>query len=197
VLDEYSDIRSVHSSRVSKESPFYHHMPACEAKRAFDERSWNWFEYNRFCIVRNPYARMVSLYHHYLNMRTRIAPDLAPISKLKALVKYRVLPQMSFSEYILRPDKIRQIAMPLDEFIFDRDGTCLVDDIIRYETLAEDLPPYLQGIGIDVDPQQIPVMGASNINSYKGYYNDETESFVNELCHYAIDRFGYSIDDLK
>ena len=91
-------------------------MPACEAKRAFDERGWNWFEYNRFCIVRNPYARMVSLYHHYLNMRTRIAPDLAPISKLKALVKYRVLPQMSFSEYILRPDKIRQIAMPLDEF---------------------------------------------------------------------------------
>lgn len=197
VLDEYSDIKSVHSSRVSKQSPFYHHMPAGEAKRVFDERRWDWFEYRRFCIVRNPYARMVSLYHHYLNMRTRIAPDLAPISKLKALVKYRVMPRQSFSEYAVRPDKIRQIAMPLDEFIFDGDGTCLVDDIIRYEALAEELPPYLQGIGIDVDPQQIPVLGASNINSYKGYYDDETVSLVNELYHYAIDRFGYSIDELE
>ena len=197
VLDEYSDIKSVHSSTASKRSPIYHHMPAREAKQVFDEKEWDWFAYHRFCTVRNPYARMVSLYHHYLEMRTRITtPDMAPTTKIKAFVKYKILPRYSFSGYVLRPDKIRKIAMPLDQFIFDQDGTCLVDDIIMYETLAQDLPRYLQGIGIDLDPRRIPRIGTSSIRSYKAFYDETTRSFVRDLYQYEIDRFGYSMDDL-
>lgn len=197
LLDEYSDIKSVNSTRTSKQSPFYHHMPANEAKLVFDDKGWDWFDYHRFCVVRNPYARMVSLYHYYLNMRRRIVPGLAPIPKLKAIVKYKVLPRQSFSEYVLRPHKTRKVAMPLDDFIFDDSGACLVDDIIMYEKLAEDLPPYLQRIGIDVDALQFPVVGASDIRSYGEYYDEETKRFVGELCQYSIDRFGYRFEDLE
>jgi hypothetical protein len=196
LLDEYSDIKSVHSTKTSKESPFYHHMPASEAKLVFDEKHWDWFDYRRFCIVRNPYARMVSLYHHYLNMRTRISPDMAPAARLKALVKYKLLPRLSFSEYVLRPDKICEIAMPLEKFVLDSTGQSLVDDILAYEKLAEELPQYLHGIGIDVDRRQIPVLGSSGIDDYAAYYDDETRSFVESTYQYEIDRFGYSFEDL-
>ena len=197
LLDDYSDVKSVHKSRIGAQTPFYHHMPAREAKLAFTEKGWDWFGYRRFCIVRNPYARMVSLYHHYLNMRRSIAPDLAPMAKLKALVKYKMLPRRSFSRYVLRPDKIRRIAIPLDEFVLDNDGTCLVDDILMYEKLAEELPRYLEGLGIHVDAEEIPVVGASHIHSYKEFYDEETERFIRDLEQYAIQRFGYRIDDLE
>lgn len=172
-------------------------MPASEAKLVFDEKHWNWFDYHRFCIVRNPYARMVSLYHHYLNMRTRISPDLAPTARLKALVKYRLLPRLTFSQYLLRPEKIREIAMPLEEFVLDSTGRSLVDDILTYEKLTEELPPYLQGIGIDVDPGQIPVLGSSGIKDYAAYYDEETRSFVEGFYHYEIESFGYRFEDLS
>ena len=197
LLKNYSEIRSVDSSRTSKQSPFYHHMPASEAKKVFDIRGWDWYSYHRFCIVRNPFTRMVSLYHHYLNKRRRIGPHLAPFPRLKAVVKYKVLPRRSFSEYVRRPDKIRKIAMPLNEFVFDHDGTCLIDDVLMFENLAEELPRYLQGIGIDVSARQIPALGASGIQDYGQYYDQETRSLVENLYRYEIDRFGYEFEDLQ
>lgn len=196
-LDDFSDIRSVDSTRTSKQSPFHHHMPANEAKQAFDERGWDWFSYHRFCVVRNPYTRVVSLYHLYLNKRRRIGRGLAPIPRLKAIVKYKVLPRQSFSEYVLRPGKLRQIALPLNEFVFDDNGASLVDDILRYEKLAEELPPYLQGIGIPVHPEQIPQLGASGIADYRQFYDEETRRFVEGLYQYEIDRFSYGFEDLE
>jgi hypothetical protein len=171
-------------------------MPASQAKRVFDERGWNWASYHRFCIVRNPFTRTVSLYHHYLHKRRHIGPGLAPLPRLKAIVKYKVLPRMSFSDYVLRPGKIREIALPLEEFVLDGQGNSLVDDILNYEELAEKLPQYLQDIGIDVDPKQIPVLGSSGIQSYARYYDEETRSFVEHLYRYEIDRFGYSFEGL-
>lgn len=197
LLDGYSDIKSVDQTRTSAEEPFYHHMPASQAKKAFDERGWDWASYHRFCIVRNPFTRTVSLYHHYMNRRKYIGRGLAPLPRLRAIVKYKILPRMSFSTYILRPGKIREIALPLEEFVLDEKGKSLVDDILKYEELAETLPRYLQDIGIDIDPQQIPVLGSSGIQSYARYYDEGTRSFVEHLYQYELDRFGYRFEDLQ
>lgn len=196
LLDEYSDIKSVDQTRTSAEAPFYHHMPASQAKKVFDEKGWDWASYHRFCIVRNPFTRTVSLYHHYLNKRKHIGRGLAPFARLKAIVKYKIMPCMSFSDYILRPGKIQEIALPLEEFVLDEKGKSLVDDILKYEELTQKLPVYLQDIGIDVDPQQIPALGSSGIQSYAKYYDQETQRFVEHLYRYEIDRFEYSFEDL-
>jgi hypothetical protein len=197
LLEDYSDVRSVDSTRTSKQSPFYHHMPASEVKRVFDDKGWDWYGYHRFCIVRNPFTRMVSLYHHYLNRRRRMGTHLTPIPRFKAMVKYKVLPRRTFSQYVMRPDRIRKIAMPLDDFAFDHDGTCLVDDILMFENLSEELPQYLQRIGIDVSAQQIPVLGASGIQGYGQYYDEQTRNLVKSLYQYEIERFGYRFESLE
>ena len=196
VLDRFSEVASVNVTRISQEHPFYHHMPAKEAKRVFDEMGWDWSQYRRFCVVRNPFARVVSLYHHHLSMRKRGAPGLAPIPKIKALVKYRLEQTPSFKNYVLSLNRKHRLALPLDEFILADDSSHLVDDVLRFEELYDELPGYLQQLGIEIAPEEIPRVGSSGIRSYEEYYDEETQSFVEHLYHYEIDRFGYSFEDL-
>jgi hypothetical protein len=173
-------------------------MPAKEAKAVFDKRGWDWFAFDRFCVVRNPYARIVSLYHHHLHMRKMGgAPGLALIPKIKARIKYTLTPVPSFRDYVLNTVRDRRIAMPLHEFIFDYNGDCLVEDVIRFENFADELPEYLQRLGIKVRPAEIPRVGTSGIHSYKTFFDDSTRRFVAHFYRYEIERFGYSFDELS
>ena len=197
LLDPYSDIQGVHPTRTGRKHPFAQHMPAGEAKQVFDEKGWGWFGYRRFCVVRNPFARVVSLYHHYQNMRSQRAPGFAPIPKIKALVKYRLEHRKSFKEYVLSIDQRQGMTMPLYDFIHDDSRVCLVEDVLRYEDLTDELPGYLHRLGIQINPEEIPRVGSSGIRSYKKYFDSETRSYVEHLYQYELERFGYSFKDLQ
>lgn len=71
ILDHYSDIKSVHITQISERFPFYHHISAQELKPIFEERGWDWSKYKKFCVIRNPYDRIVSLYHHSQQMKLK------------------------------------------------------------------------------------------------------------------------------
>lgn len=98
VLDEYSDILSVHITEASAKFPFYHHITPLELKAIFMDRGWDWYSYRKFCFVRNPYDRVVSLYHHYLRIRKE--------NKMKGLkgllwrLRYLTFRASSFKEYV-------------------------------------------------------------------------------------------------
>lgn len=196
LLDPYSDIESTNITRVSDKSPFSHHMPAKEAKAIFDDRDWDWFGFARFCVARNPYARIVSLYHHHRQMRKMGAPGLALFPKIKARIKYSLTPVPSFRDFVLKTVKNRRIAMPLHDFIFDDSGNCLVDDVLRFESLADELPAYLQRLGIKTQAAEMPEVGISGIQSYRAFFDDSTRRFVADFYQYEIDRFEYSFEDL-
>ena len=197
VLDPFSDIKGVHPTKTGHRHPFAQHMPARDAKQVFDQKGWDWFGYRSFCVVRNPYARVVSLFNHHESMRTRRAPGLALIPRLKALVKYRLERPLSFKEYVLGLGKWRGMTMPLQDFICDGAGNRLVNDVLKFEDLAVELPRYLHQLGIQIEPEEIPVLGASGIGSYKEYYDAETQGLVENLYRYEIDAFGYSFEDLE
>ena len=197
VLDRYSDSKSVNMTKVSKKTPFYHHMPAKEAKQVFDAKDWDWFQYRRFCVVRNPYARVVSLYHHHLSMRTRGAPGLAPMPRLRALFKYSLERTKSFKDYVLSLHRNHTLALPLDEFILADDASPLLVDVLKFEELAADLPGYLRRLGIQIEPAGIPLVGSSGIQNYREFFDEETRSHVENLYRYEIDRFGYRFEELQ
>ena len=196
VLDPFSDIKGVHPTKVGRKHPFAQHMPARDAKQVFDRKGWDWFGYRSFCVVRNPYARVVSLFHQYQSMRTRRAPGLALVPKLKALVKYRLERPLAFRAYVLGIEQWRGMTMPLHDFIHDDAGNRLVNDVLRFEELADELPRYVHRLGVQIEPEEIPVLGASGIESYREYYDPETRDLVENLYQYEIDRFGYSLEDL-
>ncbi len=197
LLDPYSDIQGVHPTRTGRKHPFAQHMTAKEAKAIFDQNGWDWFSYRRFCFVRNPYTRVVSLYHHHRSMRTRRAPGFAPIPRIKALAKYRLERPKSFKEYVLTLEKHQGMTMPLYDFIHDDAGICLVDDVLKFEELTDELPGYLSQLGIQIRHEDIPMVGSSDIREYKSFYDSETRGFVQSFYRYELDRFGYSFEDMN
>lgn len=178
LLDPYSDIRSVHISEITETFPFYHHISAQELKIVFDLRDWDWDAYRRFAVVRNPYDRVVSLFHHH---RWRIEHNNAGVR-----------PVASFSEFVDRLSLQRRLTAPLEAFICDAKGRELVSDVFRFEELQRWMPEYFGRLGVSLDTTDIPVLNASKQRQdYREYYNDETRNKVGAFYAYEIERFGY------
>ena len=194
ILEKHSDIIGVKAFETTEEFPFNEHLPARELKKIFDERGWDWFDYRRFCLVRNPYDRIVSEYHYrYVANREELLKRRSPIRRTLLKIKDRVK-RTTFREFVLSlpSNKERKAATsPISDFVCDYDGQCLVDDILMYEKLNEQVPVYLKELGIDVSPQDIPYLNTSDRGSYREYYNKETKQVIDELFAYDIEQFGY------
>ena len=171
VLNNYSDIKSVHITETTKSFPFYHHISARELKNIFEKRCWDWDGYRKFCIVRNPYDRVVSLYHHHLSLRRR---DKRMIKSLVKKFIALVTPEPSFEEYVMKINPEDRLPTSLESFLCDKEGNFLVKDILMFEKLSSDLPEYLKGLGISITSKDIPHLNFSNSRrEYRKYYNED------------------------
>jgi hypothetical protein len=189
VLDPYSEVKSVHYTETTRDVPFYHHISASELKAVFESRGWVWEDYRKFCVVRNPYDRVVSLYHHYLGLRKRPFADKTWFERCRDGLTRR----LSFRDYVLRLDTGKHLSTTVERFIGDGEGGRLVEDILRFETLNEELPKWLAESGIRISSSEIPHLNASEARGkYRAYYDDVTKEKVLELYGFDIRRFGYT-----
>jgi hypothetical protein len=156
----------------------------------------------KFAYVRNPWARMVSLYHHLSTTR-------------------------SFRDYVLgefRRKVWREMAWfvgPQSDFIYDEDGQLLVDFVGRFERLQADFDIICRRLGMP--PTQLPHVNhaaahrrvypglnprkllrswrkrltkpAPRYARYQDYYNADTRALVAELYQSDIALFGYQFDE--
>lgn len=189
VLDEYSDILSVRISQRTRQFPYYDHISAAELKRIFEGKGWKWEDYHTFCVVRNPFDRVVSLYHHHLKMR-----DRRDNKSFLTNVRDALTPEPTFKKYVFGINPRKRLTTALEYFIGDRTGSnILVRDVLMFEHLTRDLPDYLGSIGIHIAAKDIPHLNASdNRNDYRKYYCEDTKRRVSELYSYEIERFGYA-----
>ncbi|RXK81555.1 hypothetical protein EST62_12080 [Chlorobaculum sp. 24CR] len=146
VLDKYSDISSILISDITKEFPFYHHISALELKRIFECRGWDWDSYEKFCFVRNPYDRVVSLYHHYLKMRKNW--KVKNLKTFKTKLIFITTRPPSFRDYVMNINTNDRLPTSLESFLCDEDGNFLVNEILMFEKLKDDLPRYLNKLNL-------------------------------------------------
>lgn len=138
-----------------------------------------------FTVVRNPWDRMVSLYHYFKNIAVH---EGSQFLKLNA-VNMETYP--TFNEWIL---KINTFKIPSD-YWFDGatnqqewlDGP--VDLIIRYEELSGKFKQVQAIFDCNIE---LPHIYASGRGNYKDYYTDESRKFVAKLCEKDIDFWKYS-----
>ncbi len=194
VLDPFSDIASVHITKCTSAFPFYHHISAKELEHIFCEKGWDWDGYFKFCVVRNPYDRVVSLYHHHIKMMQGRDNGRGRLFNLKMRLKYSFSKPLSFNEYVRSLDSRGRLTEGLRDFTYSDQGQCLVDCVLKYEDLQNQLPSVLEGIGISVKASDIPHLNASsNRKDYVEYYDSETRAIVEERYAYEIQQFGYSL----
>ena len=202
LLDPYSDIHGVPFWKRITKNPFFSHISPIETMAIFNEYGWNYDDYYKFTFVRNPWARMVSLY----NMIYQVSSNHKVKDKIRRII-YRI---PSFNDWLIStspsgegaggPANQRwQVygAYSIKNYILDESGNELVNDVIKLEEINNQLPITLKQIGI---PQSeniyIPFINkGKKTGEYKDYYNDSSRELIYLRYAYDIERFGYKYDD--
>jgi hypothetical protein len=189
VLDDYSDIQSVHITETSEEHPFYHHISPREVVEIFDQRGWDYSQYRTFCFARNPFDRVVSLFHHRLKMNYD-----GWVGDLKRRLKLKVMKRSMFSQFVEQNvSNWGRLEEPVSRFISDDEGFDLVDDTLFFEEIEATLPEYLkENFEIGVPKSQIPHKNSSKRKNYRSYFDPSDKKIVKSVYEEDIDRFGYS-----
>ena len=158
------------------------HVPALEVLKYLGPRIWK--KIYKFSIVRNPWERIHSQYRYQM--------------------KASNIPQdWSFDEYIDRLSnadsadryfRYNPLRYRMVDFLMDRNGTVLVDEIVYCEKRTEHLKKIGKRIGV-------PSLGDRHIQfansppfGYAQYYSDRTRDKVAQLYEEDIRAFGYTFD---
>lgn len=190
-LAPHCDVESVHRRKTTADMPFFHHISARELNAIFNERGWDWDSYRRFCVVRNPFDRVVSWYHFSRRFHpVRGAPLLINVRRFAG---WYLRSHKSFRDFVLGLNPERRPDTTLPGFIGDGNGRLLVNDILRFEELVEVLPSYLRSIGVPVSEHALPRLNFSaQRRDYRDYYDSVSRSHVESVFAYEIERFGYA-----
>ena len=165
-----------------KTDVFYNHMPAKELKQKLKPEVWD--QYFKFTSVRNPWDRMVSLFWNYYHPR---AEELLskPFSYIQHWFYKFARGKHSITNYMIE-----------DHSIFSIDEKLIVDDVVRYESLHDDLARICKHLDIDYRKEELPRWKTDwrkLPTNYQDYYIDQKVIDNVALGHkFEIDHFGYT-----
>ena len=121
-------------------------MPTCDQlkpERLFYQYGWDWNGYAKFVFVRNPWARLVSLYHH-------IAQKQSPPPFMDWLYTIQPYGRGGGGERYPRDSWQRFGTYSIEYFIKDEEGNILVDKVIRLEDINHELLPFLNALKVPI-----------------------------------------------
>ena len=134
-------------------------------------------QYVKFCIIRNPYDRIISAYHFMGgNLSFR---------------EFVVYVHREIDKYYRRNKDPFVILLPQYEFIVDETGTSRMDEIIYFEKLKEQFPAFCQKYNLDIG--ELPHINARKRKkkAIKEYYDQETADMIYKLYKRDFKTFGY------
>ena len=131
-----------------------------------------------FCLVRNPWDRMVS-YYHWLRVQSFDHPAV----KLAKALEFDAFLAHDFTRATLQ-------AWPYGRYMQDATGRQVDALYLRLEHLAQDMAPLVHHLGFQ---PELPHINRSDRSAdYRGYYTDQTRTIVAQICAEDIARFGYT-----
>ena len=171
-------IKRKYSKKLGK---FPQHSDALTIKNAFP---FEWENYFKFCVVRNPWDKTVSDYF----WRTR-----------------KIENPPSFEQYVhaLADNNPLNGIVPQNHYnwnMYAIDGRIAVDYTIKFEDLERGLSEALKHTSVEWDGWMPHAKSMSSITNsekkrdYRKLYNDTTSRIISELYRDEIKHFGYSFD---
>jgi len=135
-----------------------------------------WDSYFKFAIVRNPWDKVVSMYHHRKqNSRKETLPQKMPFS-----MWVKNLPYIKTKE--------SRTTNQLD-WITDRKGNIIIDYVARFENLSKEWEKLKELGNFDLELSHV---NKSIHKPYQEYYDEESRDIVTERFKKDIDYFGYT-----
>jgi len=148
-------------------------------------------KYFKFSFVRNPWDRMISLYHYFSQFkesRVFYSDNINIIKKTQ---------DMSFLDFCTKKNWQKMHNgfhfKPMTDWISNDSGSLSLDYIGRVESLQKDFDIICDKIGIP--HQELPRKNKSKHKHYTEYYDDETKQIVAEKYAKDIKHFGYKFGE--
>jgi hypothetical protein len=161
---------------VSSSETWYNHMPAIEVRKHLGLGQWN--SYFKFCVIRNPYDKMVSYFWHGLDAETRDRLRHTDFSAVRQIFT----------------DWTKSGRLPIDAQIYTLEGLPAVDDFIRYERLTEDVKRVCSKLNIPWQPARFGRYKSDTRKrpeAYAEYYTPEALAQAEQAFAWEFDYFGY------
>ncbi len=145
---------------------FYNHIPAKILRHRLPDSVWN--SYFKFCIERNPWDKTLSHYH---------------------MVKERTGGSLTFDEYLASGNFCFNHPIYLDNH-----GKMLVDHVVRYESLSNDLGEIFSSLGVPYDGK-LGVKAKSGLRRdkrpYEKVYSEYSRDIISDAFRTEIQLHGY------
>lgn len=155
------------------------HAKPDEAYKILGQQLRNYFS---FCIVRNPWDRVVSMYYF--------------TKKYNIYQVYGYEQDMKFEEFCnnLLERKNDDLFLPTHKQVEWTKGTYPPKEILKFENLQNDFLKMLQQYNIQHISPVIPHHNSTKHKSYKEIYTPETKKIVTNIFEEDIDVFKYTFD---
>lgn len=152
---------------------FRQHSPAWKAKKQFEENNWDWQNYYKITLVRNPWERLASL----------------------CMYKKRIKPMKNEDQFTY--DEMLEMLVhnqPAQDWYFLGNGKCIINRVGRFENYAEEFELFKRKVGL---PQlKMQYVNKSEPYDYRKMFTDDLAQKVAEKEKYIIENFGYQFDDV-
>lgn len=156
---------------------YHSHTPAKKAKSIIESKGHVWDDYFKFSIDRNPYSYMLSASSYNNKAYNRgISVELD---------KDRILQN---AKTLLSKRTFRQ-----NESKYTDNGEVIVDKILRYEELPENLSEVLNAVSIKTDIQ-LPSLKVNTVGKLTpdDVFDEKVKNKIYERFKSTFDRLGYS-----
>ncbi|MEO1079711.1 MAG: sulfotransferase family 2 domain-containing protein [Pseudomonadota bacterium] len=185
---------------------FYSHMRPVEARTAFRKRDLDFDDYYRFVFIRNPWARLVSLYEMIRQNKhadiERKVPWPERLANLRngsgdPLFK-RWLKTVSEGEAGgggHDEDRWRKYGTySLQNFVNDEHGKRLVNEVVPLERMHDRLPGLLAKLDLPLSPANLPHVNRRTSGQYAPYYDLHSRALVANRYRNEIEEFDYRFE---
>ena len=169
------------------------HQSLCvvQERMRMERPSWRYFwqkplpnltDYFTFSFVRNPWDRVVSLYHYL--QRTSSTSEIQSLS--------------SFGEFIAAVEQRQPFIEAMHSFrsqqslLTNLDGSRIVKFVGRFETLADDFQTVCRKLNV---PCRLPHVNQTRHAHYSDYYDEWSRQVIADRFAEDIAAFGYQFNE--
>ena len=138
--------------------------------------------YHKFCFFRNPWDRIVSLYHYQL--------------RNDGIFLSRRVRDVSFDEWLKKcvQQSIGAVFRRQTDYILERGKLIPNISIYKFEEIDDSWKHICKTLDLEWSP--LPHTNKSKHKHYSEYYNDETRHLVEIYDHGAIRMMGYEFEEI-
>ncbi|MEL6454976.1 MAG: sulfotransferase family 2 domain-containing protein [Cyanobacteria bacterium J06623_5] len=181
--------------RQPKGKKWLNHMSAQKIQTGVGIDVWN--NYFKFCVIRNPYTKLVSAYHHFIERSQKPTFKERVIQQLKKIKTGRTDPA-DLIQGTTAPERFRS-WIKHGGWIDDRDkyfieGQVCIDHFIMQEDLESGVEEVCDILRIPYEPNRLPKLKKRKAKTkipLSEYYDRETVDIIHHRYAFEIEKFGY------